>query len=824
MKDHAMILSSQELLELHKLLCRTGALNLAITHLRREVFGACLLGTLMETVSVVPMFALLKKGILFESDVSGDHRTNWGVLTVKDEVTRPINGHDHIREIFRNHFNRATGGNRGRDGNIHLGCLDCNIVPFMYSDMGGMTGIMAGRAEKLARQWHDLPRKQRPIAVSFYGEGAEQQGLLHETRNAVAVSNFKWDLEEFSKRYGEQFITPLMRELKVSRGAPTLYIIVLNHRSLFADAIEEYANSDLVKRALGYGDMVGVQVNSFDVLKYYAECEKAIERAQECVATLMVVDTYRGTGHNQEQIQYEKALSDIATREDLARVKRVWGVYDLSEFHAAWKKDPILYPNYILATETANKETLDRIRVQEERNVLALAAEVLKEPPITVLEDKKDRNIFPPIDLALLPKEPSAASLLKTDPGNTRLVIARQAREMGYVLDGSKANKWGYNEAYTRTVKQLMRDDKMVIYYGEDVGSREGGVLSLTRARGDISLAEEFGPGRVPNFPISEEAGLSMVAGHALNGPKGFWENQFGWFFADSYRVMDGTGPQYYQKKMKFRYIAVFPCGKVHGGGSGDFHERYVEEIIQTMGGIAILFPSNAYDLVGLLRTAYLYDGPVALILEISASNSSEFAHLARNWATDEIDLTMPQGVPIEPYAIPFGTARIVRPGKDFTVVAYGACAVAAAKNEADFLYKEEEIDAEVIDLRTVHPFDIEAVKFSVVKTGRMVVMQSANEFRGAGHYIQSKLIEEDDIFWNLLSKPKLIYAGMEGDIFVPTAKTLLEARLPWQEIEVSVFDLESRKDAENEQKYYTQRIHRSHQLAECILAGMKDR
>lgn len=822
MKDNP--LSQVELLEMHRFLCRTGAINLALAHLRREIFGTCLLGMLMESVSVVPMFALLKQGILLESDVNADHRTNWGVMTVKDEITREINGHNHIREIFRNHFNRVTGGNYGRDGNIHLGCLECNITPFMYSDMGGMAGIMAGRAERLARQWKDDLRDKRPVAVAFYGEGAEQQGLLHETRNAVAVSNFKWDLEVFSKRYGEQFITPLMRELKVSRGAPVIYIIVRNQRSLFADAIEEYANSDLVKRALGYGDMVGVTVNSFDVLKYYAECKEAIERAQNCIATLMVVNTYRGTGHNQDQIQYEKSLPDIVTRDDLARVKRVWGVYDLSEFHEAWKQDPILYPNYILATETTDRKTLDKIRFEEEKSMLALAAEVLKEPPITVEEDKKDRNIFPPLDASLLPKEPSAASMLKVQPQNSRVITAREAHEMGYILDEQKAKALGYNEAYTGKIQQLMRNDEMVIYYGEDVGSREGGVLSLTKPRGGISLVEEFGPGRVPNFPISEEAGLSMVAGHALNGPKGFWENQFGWFFADSYRIMDGTAVQYYQKKMKFRYVAVFPCGKVHGGGSGDYHERYVEGVLLTMGGIAIIFPSNAYDLVGLLHTAYLYDGPVALILEISASNSTEFAHFARNWATDKIDLTMPQGVPIEPYAIPFGKAKIVREGKDFTVVAYGACAVAAAKNEADFLHKDHGINVEVIDLRTVHPFDIETIKISSAKTGRLVIMQSANEFRGAGHYIKSKLLEEDEVFWSLVTKSKLICAGMEGDIFVPAAKVLLEARLPWQEVEVSAFDPASRKDAPESQKHYTARIHRSRQLAEYIITHMEDR
>lgn len=794
MENGITTLSKDDLLCLHHLLCRVGGINLALEQMRGHVFGVELLGTRMEAVSAVPMFALYKKGILFESDVNGDHRTQLGVMAGKDLVTIEKNGHNHVREIFRNHFSKATGGNRGRDGNVHLGCLACNIVPFMYSDMGGMAGIMAGRAERLVQQWNDTPHDLRPVAISFYGDGAEQQGLLHETRNAVAVSNFKWTLEEFIRRYGEQFITPLMRESGVSRGAPYIFIIVRNKRSLFADAIEEYANSNLAKRALGYGDMTGVSIDSDDIQRYYTECVLAIDRAQKCISTLMVVDTYRGTGHNQSMIQF---AGPIHSRKDMANVTRVFGYprntdgsYDLSEFNDAWKNDPILNPKYILDIKVADEETLTRIQEEEEASVKALAVEVLQEPDITVDEDKKDRNIFPPLDTASLPKEPSS---MRTE----------------------SALKLGYNEAYTWKIGQIMRADKDVIYYGEDVGSREGGVLSLTRGRRDkLSLAEEFGPGRIPNFPLSEEAGLSMVAGHSLSGPKGFWENQFGWFFADSYRVLDGTAVQYYQKKMRFRYISVFPCGKVHGGGSGDYHERYVEGILLTMGGIVIVFASNAYDLAGLLHTAYLYDGPVALILEISAANSSEFMHLAKNWATGELNPALPQGVPPDPYAIPFGKAKIVREGKDFTVVAYGACAVAAAKNEADFLYNETGIDVEVIDLRTAHPTDFEAIKKSAAKTGRFLLMQSANEFRGAGHYIKSKLLDDDEFMESILTrKIPLICAGMEGDIFVPTAKVLLEARLPWYETEVPAVDDAGKK--------YSQRIHRSAKLAAHIREGM---
>ena len=824
-----MKLTKADSLNLYRWLARSAALGLAVAKFRSEVFGVFLPHVRQEPVSVVPMFALHKKGILLDSVISGDHRTTWSIATAKDELTAEREGHYHAKELLRNHFNRSTGGNRGRDSNIHWGCLECNILNFMYSDMGGMVGIAAGCAERLARQWANVAHDKRPIAIAFYGEGAEQQGITHETRNAVAVSNYRWDLEKFIARYGKEFVTPLMEELGVARGAPIWIIVVRNRRSLFADSIEEYADSDLAARALGYKGMVGVHVDSDDIAKYYAECQKAISRTQECISTFMVVDTYRGSGHNYDQASY---TGPINTREDLRNVQRVFGyprdvegTYDLSEFHEGWDCDPILYPTFILDDSrfAAQRETLAEkltaIRLEEEARLIALAEEVLEEPEITVEEDRENRDVFPPLDPSSLPEEPVAASLLQVDPGETRVISAREAHGAGHILDSAKAVLLGQNEAYTWKVDQIMSGDSRVIYYSQDGGSKEGGVLGLTKSRRDkLSLVEKFGPSRVPNFPLSEEAGLSMVAGHSLDGPTGFWENQFGWFSADSWRVLDGTALQYYQKKMKFRFIDIFPCGRVHAGGSGDYHERYVEGYLLAMSGIVIVFASNAYDLVGLLHTANLYDGPVAIILEISAANSTEFAHLARNWATGEVDLSVPQGVPFEPYAIPFGKAKIVRKGKDFTVVAYGACALAGAKNTADFQAKEEGIDTEVIDPRTLRPMDFETIEKSVEKTGRLAIMQSANEFRGVGHYIISQLVRKGGALSSILTgEIELVCAGMEGDLFVPTAKPLLEARSAWYTTEVPAFDMESGID-------YSQRIHRSDKLAQVIRNGMRYR
>lgn len=759
-----MKLTKKDLLELYQWLARSGALGLAIAKNRSKVFGACLLHIRQEAVSIVPMFALYKKGILIESLISGDHRTQWGPAVAKDILTAKREGHHHAKEILRNHFGRATGGNYGRDGNIHGGCLECRILQFMYSDMAGMVGTAIGYGQEMFRmEWSDLAPEKRPIAVAFYGEGAEQQGCIHEARNWIAAANYKWDIDEFIKRYGESFVTSLMRELKVVRGAPVVLVIVKNKYSLFADAIDEYGAANLAARVSGgaYGDMVGVEVNSDNIIEYYQECVKAIDLAQQCISTLMVVDTYRGTGHNQDQIQY---AGPINTREDLAKATRVFGVADIAEFHDAWKTDPILYPHFLFDTEAADESVAKKVREEEEFAMLALAEEVLSEPPVTVEVDKKDRSLFPPIDWEALPKEPEASS-----------------------LNATNSIKMGYKTAYNWIITELMRKDERVTYFGEDSGAREGGVLGLTRG-----LAEEFGPARIWNAPLSEMAIIETAGGRALYGSKPFAEFQFGWFGAEAQKFIKAASIQWYQKKMKFRFVSVFPCGVVRSGGSGEYHERYVEAELLSSRGLVILFPSNAYDLVGLVRACMYYDGPVALILEISAASLPEFDRI----------------IPIEPYVIPFGKANVARAGKDLTVVAYGAAAVSAAKNEADFMATDEGIDVEVIDLRTIYPTDFDTIKKSVEKTGRLVIMQAADEFTGAGHYLRSKLVGKGGVLGNILTYDgiEIVCAGAEGDLVTPTVEELVWARLPY---------------------YVTKTgrvMHRSSKLADAIRDGMKYR
>jgi pyruvate/2-oxoglutarate/acetoin dehydrogenase E1 component len=300
-----------------------------------------------------------------------------------------------------------------------------------------------------------------------------------------------------------------------------------------------------------------------------------------------------------------------------------------------------------------------------------------------------------------------------------------------------------------------MKEDERVSYFGEDVASEEGGVLALTKG-----LLEAFGKDRISNTPITEEANAAAAAGMAFAGGKPITEFQFATFFSNAFSLLFVIAPQWYQKGMRAGFVTVYPSGIVHTGGSGHYHEAWVERYLPL--GIVIVAPSNAYDLVGLMRAAHEYDGPVAILIQISAAGSAEFR----------------SDVPIDPYVIPFGKAKIIREGADCTVAAYGAACVAAAKNEADAMMKEEGINVEVIDLRTVEPWDKETLLTSVEKTGYLILMHEDSVDGGMGERIIGGLMKEIR-FFKSLKAPAFVVGALYP--CVPSAKVLIWDRLPYE-------------------------------------------
>ncbi len=724
------MLSREKSLFCHRLLARTRALCAALELNRPRIEGPVLTGIGAEGISIGTAFALMELGILERSLTNGDHRTQFGFAVAKDEVL--AGAHSHVYEILKNYALAATSMNRGEDGNIHWGCTEHGIPPFASSDMGRMASVVVGMAEEMRRRvWPSIANAaDRPVAITVFGEGAANQGVVHEAMNWAAASNCR--LTSAERVEHEPFLDAIGRELGVLRGAPVIFIVNRNQFSIYTEEREEHGRSDLFFRAFGYGAMKGVRVDGTNVFEVVEKMRAAVRDAQSLTPVLLQMDTYRLTGHNADQIKRRSGALDDG---EIAGVEP-------EDFKRAWlQMDPVKNcRDTIAAAGYASRDELETVERDEYAAITELFERAFAERPAE-LSERKHLSVFVPHEWKT-PPVPAA-------PGET--------------------TRLRYKEAFVKTLADILRRDPAVTAFGEDI--HRGGVLAETAGKGGYLLAKEFGEARVHSAPISEEAITGVAAGRALAGGAPWCFYQFAPFWADSYPIWRSViSTNWWQKRMRFPLRAVAPFGVVQSGGSGEYHEACIEGPFWQMDGVALLFPTDAYDVAGLVRAAHEYPGPAVLFLQICAFGDSQYA----------------ADVPDEPYVIPFGAARVRRAGKDLTVIAYGAAAVIAAENEAEFLSRDG-IDCEVIDIRSLVPLDIAALAASATKTGRVVIMHEATERGGCGVHIKHEL---DRAGATLAARtPQSAYLCVADNNPVPTKKEFVWDRLPFEQYALSSAD-----------------------------------
>ena len=263
-------------------------------------------------------------------------------------------------------------------------------------------------------------------------------------------------------------------------------------------------------------------------------------------------------------------------------------------------------------------------------------------------------------------------------------------------------------QAINDGLRAEMRRDPRVVVLGEDVG-KVGGVFRVTQG-----LYDEFGDDRVIDTPLSEGGIVGCAIGMALYGLVPVPEIQFADFIFPAY-------DQIVSELAKYRYRSggQYPCPVIIrtpvGGGirGGHYHSQSPEALFIHTPGLKVVCPSNPHDAKGLLLASIRDPDPVLF------------------FEPKRIYRAAKGEVPEGDYTVPIGKAAILRPGKDVTVLAWGAMlyeAVAAA-DEA----KKQGIECEVIDLRTLWPVDIETIVASVEKTGRVVVVHEAPRTCGFG-------------------------------------------------------------------------------------------
>ena len=300
-----------------------------------------------------------------------------------------------------------------------------------------------------------------------------------------------------------------------------------------------------------------------------------------------------------------------------------------------------------------------------------------------------------------------------------------------------------YAEAIREALRQEMRRDKRVFLLGEDLGVY-GGAFGVT-----YGLLEEFGEERVRDTPISEAAIAGAAIGAALTGMRPVAEIMFMDFITIAMEELVNQGAKLrfmFGGKAKVPMVLRTAAGA--GTGAAAQHSQSLEAWLVHVPGLKVVMPSTPYDAKGLLLASIRDDNPVIFV---------EHKLLYKTKGP----------VPEEDYTIPLGVADIKREGKDVTIIATSLM-VLRALQAAEELAKEG-IEAEVVDPRTLKPFDAETVNRSVMKTGRALIVHEAPLTGGVGAEIAARIAEGPA--FDYLDAPIKRLAGL--DIPIPYNRNL---------------------------------------------------
>lgn len=324
-----------------------------------------------------------------------------------------------------------------------------------------------------------------------------------------------------------------------------------------------------------------------------------------------------------------------------------------------------------------------------------------------------------------------------------------------YESSTPSGNKIVMVDAINHALHEEMELNNKTYVFGEDVADKKGGVFTATKG-----LTQKFGEKRVFNSPLAEASIIGVAAGMALTGLKPIVEIQFGDYiwpafmqFKDEVATMRYRSNNVWTSSFVTR-VAV--GGYIHGGL---YHSQNIESIFAHIPGIYIAYPSNAADAKGLLKTAIRLNDPV-LFCEHKGLYRQSFA-------------TSPE--PDKNYLLPFGKAKIVKEGKDVSVITYGASVwdtVFAVRKLED-----EGYSVEIVDIRTIVPLDEETIFNSVKKTSKAIVIHEDTLTAGFSAEIAARISEQ--CFQFLDAPVKRVGAK---DVHVPYSPVLENAVLPSRE------------------------------------------
>ncbi|MCM3616430.1 alpha-ketoacid dehydrogenase subunit beta [Sutcliffiella horikoshii] len=310
-------------------------------------------------------------------------------------------------------------------------------------------------------------------------------------------------------------------------------------------------------------------------------------------------------------------------------------------------------------------------------------------------------------------------------------------------------------QAITDALRTELKNDENVLLFGEDVG-QNGGVFRATEG-----LQAEFGEDRVFDTPLAESGIGGLAVGFGVTGFRPVMEIQF---FGFVYEVMDSVSGQLARMRYRTggRWHSPVTIRSPFGGGvhTPELHADSLEGLMAQQPGLKVVIPATPYDAKGLLISAIRDNDPVVFL---------EHMKLYRSFR---------QEVPEEEYTIEIGKADVKREGSDITMITYGAmvheCLKAAEQLEKDG------VSAEVIDIRTISPLDIETIIASVEKTGRAMVVQEAQKQAGIGASIVAEINDRAILSLEApvlrVTAPDTVFPFSQAEsVWLPNHKDVLE-------------------------------------------------
>ncbi len=511
---------------------------------------------------------------------------------------------------------------------------------------------------------------------------------------------------------------------------PVLFMIEDNEYAISVPLEYQTAGGSISKLLTNFPSLLIKEVDGCDPLKSYEVLKEAERYIRPSTRSSGSNDEGRGPAlvHAHVIRPYSHSLSDV--QNDYRPPKEV---------EAENARDPVLtFANFLLKEKVLTEEELARLKEEVDAEVDKAADEALAAPQPP--GETAERYVYSPdID----PTSRQFESQPKFKEGTQPLTVVA---------------------AINSCLKEEMAKNPRIVIFGEDVAdcsrlenlsavTGKGGVFKVT-----IGLQKAFGEGRVYNSPLAEATIVGTAVGMATRGLKPVVEIQFfDYIWPAMMQIINEWAKMRWRSNNDFSAPAIIRVpfgGYLHGGSV--YHSQSGESIFAHIPGIRIAFPSTALDANGLLRTAIRADDPVLFL---------EHKHLYRQPYNRTPD-------PGPDFTIPFGRAKITKPGKNVTLITYGALVYRSEQAAAEAL--ERGIEVEVIDLRTIMPYDWETIAASVKKTGKVVVAHEDVLTCGFGAEIAARVAQE---LFDYLDAPVTRVGAL--DTPVGYAPSLEEAILP---------------------------------------------